>query len=242
MGNVGHLGELIVQRLDPSVYARTCFELATGRQAIIAKENLLRADRNLLGQERELYRHELDAWVVKNDSTFEVQVKNLTTQVTQQRSIGDSAATMSRKEDDSIRAQITILTPYNTSLRGRMTTLQAQETRLRQGSDGESARITVLYNNFATSTVGVERLNGALTTARVELATARADIARCPNLEEVQQLITDLDACNDNSNMRSDMSSSVCEQLADRIRFIAIGTVPMAVINAVAVSKMFRSD
>lgn len=69
---------------------------------------------------------------------------------------------------------------------------------------------------------------------RTVLTTARDYLARRPNLEDVQRFLTDLAALIVDTNLRSEMSNSVREQLACRSRFIAVGAVHAATINTAA--------
>lgn len=180
-GNQDNCGSQAVSELvanhfreEGRMVPRTDVELSTACQAIIVNENHLRAE--CPNKERENYRRERDESVGRN-AAYEGQVKTLTTQVTLLRNIGSNADTKSGKEVDSMGTKITTLTRDKAVLKGRLATSEAAVIRLRKRSDGESARSTRFQNDLETSTAEVERLNGELTTARVDLTTALTELA-----------------------------------------------------------------
>lgn len=73
------------------IVPRTDVELATASQAIIENDNCLRGERNRIGEERKRFLRESHDSVAKNE-TYEGQIKNLSSKVTQFRSGAHAAA------------------------------------------------------------------------------------------------------------------------------------------------------
>lgn len=74
-----------------------------------------------------------------------------------------------------------------------------------------------------------------------ELETAQANVANSPNIEKLQQTVEELAGRIEITNMRSQISNRVSQQLAYQIRFIALGAILMANINLAAVYEDLAS-
>lgn len=148
------------------------------------------------------------------------------------RSLGMDWSEMS---ETHLLAWVTKLEREIAPLKTRVETADCFAIQLRYLDVGLFMLMKNLHTAFATSRTDVERPNGGMSTVSDELSALSAEVTFGASIQEVQQLVTDLDLCVEDTNVKSEMYLLCSQLLDDCIVCVVKGAIRTATLITAAV-------